>query len=159
MALGKRRKAAKPFIPPKLQITSMMDMFTIILIFLLFSFSNNPEQMDLDSEMSLPQSTSKLDYKDSIRLVLSKNELKLDGNVVATLENDSIVGLETLYDELKKYRDIADELKKNENEEDRKEHILFLCDKEHSFKVVNAIVKTAGRAGYPNFQFAVVEKD
>jgi biopolymer transport protein ExbD len=137
----------------------MMDMFTIILIFLLFSFSNNPEQMDLDSEMSLPHSTSKLDYKDSIRLVLSKNQLKLDGKVVATLEGDQVVGLETLYDELKKYRDVADELKKNETDENRKEHILFLCDKEHSFKVVNAIVKTAGRAGYPNFQFAVVEKD
>lgn len=159
MAFGSRRKAVKPFIPPKLQITSMMDMFTIILIFLLFSFSNNPEQMDLDSNMSLPQSTSKLDYKDSIRLVLSKNELKLDGKVVATLENDTVVGLENLYEELKKYREIADELKKNESEEDKKEHILFLCDKEHSFKVVNAIVKTAGRAGYPNFQFAVVEKD
>jgi biopolymer transport protein ExbD len=159
MALGRNRAAAKPFVPPKLQITSMMDMFTIILIFLLFSFSNNPEQMDLDGEMSLPQSTSKLDYKDSIRLVLTRSELKLDGKVVATLENDTVVGLDNLYEELKKYRDVADELKKDENEEERKEHILFLCDKQHSFKVVNAIVKTAGRAGYPNFQFAVVEKD
>lgn len=137
----------------------MMDMFTIILIFLLFSFSNNPEQMDLEKDITLPQSSSKLDYKDSIRLVLTKNELKLDGKVVATLENEKVEGLETLYEELKKYRDIADELKKNDADEEKAQHILFLCDKEHSFTVVNAIVKTAGRAGYPNFQFAVVEMD
>lgn len=160
MALGRQRRSGnKPFIPPKLQITSMMDMFTIILIFLLFSFSNNPEQMDLEKDIALPQSSSKLDYKDSIRLVLTKNELKLDGKVVATLDNEKVEGLENLYEELKKYREVADELKKDEADEEKKQHILFLCDKEHSFAVVNAIVKTAGRAGYPNFQFAVVEKD
>jgi biopolymer transport protein ExbD len=156
MALG--RRGPNPFNPPKLQLTSMMDMFTIILIFLLFSFSNNPEQMSLDGEMSLPESTSKLDYKDSIRLVLTKNELKLDGNVVATIENETVVGLDKLYEALKNYRNVADELKKDVKIGERKEHILFLCDKEHSFKVVNSIVKTAGRAGYPNFQFGVVEK-
>lgn len=156
MALG--RSGKKPFSPPKLQLTSMMDMFTIILIFLLFSFSNNPEQMSLDGQMSLPESTSKLDYKDSIRLVLTKNELKLDGKVVATIENDKVVGLDKLYEALKNYRDVADALKQNVKIEERKEHILFLCDKEHSFKVVNSIVKTAGQAGYPNFQFGVVEK-
>ena len=48
MALGKRRKGAGQFVPPKLQITSMMDMFTIILIFLLFSFSDKPETITLD---------------------------------------------------------------------------------------------------------------
>lgn len=137
----------------------MMDMFTIILIFLLFSFSNNPEQMSLDGDMKLPQSTSKLDYKDSIRLVLTRNELKLDGNVIATVKGENVEGLDKLYDALKNYRDVADTLKKDVNIAERKEHILFLCDKEHSFKVVNAIVKTAGRAGYPNFQFGVVETE
>lgn len=157
MALGRRN--TKPFVPPKLQLTSMMDMFTIILIFLLFSFSNNPEQMGVEQGLSLPESTSKLDYKDSIRLVLTKNELKLDGKVVGTIENDNVIGLDKLYNALKTYRDIADNLKKDVNIDERKEHILFLCDKEHSFKVVNSIVKTAGRAGYPNFQFGVMEKE
>jgi len=157
MALGRNNK--KPFNPPKLQLTSMMDMFTIILIFLLFSFSNNPEQMSLDGQMKLPESTSKLDYKDSIRLVLTKDELKLDGNVVATIKGEEVVGLDNLYDALKNYRDVSDSLKQGVKIGERKEHILFLCDKNHSFKVVNSIVKTAGRAGYPNFQFGVVEKN
>ncbi|MFA6012994.1 MAG: biopolymer transporter ExbD [Desulfobacteraceae bacterium] len=155
MALGRSNK--KPFNPPKLQLTSMMDMFTIILIFLLFSFSNNPEQMSLDGQMKLPESTSKLDYKDSIRLVLTKDELKLDGKVVATIKGDEVIGLDKLYDALKNYRDVADSLKQDVKIVERKEHILFLCDKDHSFKVVNTIIKTAGKAGYPNFQFGVVE--
>jgi biopolymer transport protein ExbD len=159
MAFGKSKRHKKPFVPPKLQITSMMDMFTIILIFLLFSYSNKPETMDMDKEMTLPPSSAKMDYKDSIRLVLNKDKLKLDGEVIATLENGKIVGLDALYEKLVNYRKVADELKKDDDSEDKKEHILFMCDKTHSFRVINTIVKTAGRAGYPNFQFAVVEKD
>ncbi len=157
MAIG--RKARAEFVPPKLQITSMMDMFTIILIFLLTSYSNNPEQLDMDKQIKLPGSISKLDYKDSIRMVLTKDTLKLDGTVIAELDNGKIVGIEELYEKLKHYREQADLLKKDENPEERKEHILFMCDKEHSFRVINKVMKTAGRAGYPNFQFAVVETE
>lgn len=157
MALGKRQK--KPFIVPKLQITSMMDMFTIILIFLLFSFSNNPETLDLDQEVFLPESSSKLDYKDSIRMVLTKTDLKLDGEVISTVKEGVLEDSTILYEKLKNYRETADKLRDALPDEEKKEHILFMCDKTHSFKTINSIVKTAGRAGYPNFQFAVVEKE
>ncbi len=157
MAIGKRKKQS--FIVPKLQITSMMDMFTIILIFLLFSFSNNPETLDLDQEVFLPESSSKLDYKDSIRLVLTKSDLKLEGEVVGVVKDGVLDNLNVLYEKLKNFREVADKLKETVPEEERKEHILFMCDKNHSFKMINSIVKTAGRAGYPNFQFAVVEKE
>ena len=156
MALQKRPK--KQFIPPALQITAMMDMFTIILIFLLFSFSNNPEILDLDKKISLPESTSKLHYKDSIRLILTNDELKLDGEVVSILKDGKIEKLDVLYNKLSAFRETADRLKETELDMQRREHILFMCDKTHSFRTINAIVKTAGRAGYPNFQFAVVEK-
>ena len=66
MAFGKLNKNAGSFVPPKLQITSMMDMFTIILIFLLFSFSDKPEVTGLDKNMQLPASTAKMDHKASL---------------------------------------------------------------------------------------------
>jgi len=65
MALGKIRKHNGSFVPPKLQITSMMDMFTIILIFLLFSFSSKPEVTGLDKHMELPASTAKMDHTEN----------------------------------------------------------------------------------------------
>lgn len=52
MALAKHKK--KQFVPPTLQITAMMDMFTIILIFLLFSFSNNPESLTWIRKLPFP---------------------------------------------------------------------------------------------------------
>ena len=54
MALGNMRPLAKKFVPPKLMITSMMDMFTIILIFLLFQFSEKPEMIQMQKDIELP---------------------------------------------------------------------------------------------------------
>jgi len=162
MAFGKSRRRTQRFIPPRLQITSMMDMFTIILIFLLFSFSDKPETIMLDKDLKLPVSNAKLDYNDNIKLVLSQNSLQLGDEVIARLENGNIVGLNRgklkdskLYKELKAYKKSE---KENDSESSKNESILFLCDRRLSFKTVNSIVKTAGMAGYPNFQFGVLKK-
>ena len=162
MALGKTRRHSKPFVPPKLQITSMMDMFTIILIFLLFSFSSKPVTIDLDKNIKLPESVAELDHKESIKLVLSLTSLTLEDEIIANIKDGKIVGLDplklkesNLYKKLKLYREQADE---SIQDEEAKKHIIFLCDKRLSFKTINSIVKAAAMAGYPNFQFAVLKK-
>ena len=163
MALGKMRKHSRQFVPPKLQITSMMDMFTIILIFLLFSFSSKPETFDLDKDVKLPESTAKLDHKENVTLVLSQTSLKLEDEIIATLKDGKVIGLNTdrlkestIYKKLKLCRERADKLTAEGKTEEN--NIMFLCDKRLSFKTINNIVKTAAMAGYPNFQFAVLKK-
>jgi len=162
MALGKRKRRSTRFVPPKLQITSMMDMFTIILIFLLFSFSDKPETITLDKDIELPTSTAKLDYNDNIKLILSQKNLKLGDEIIAHLKNGKIVGLDPdklkdsmLYEKLKSIHEKETAVK---DENSKKEPILFLCDSRLSFKTINSVVKTAGMAGYPNFQFGVLKK-
>lgn len=180
MALGDRRKHKQKFVVPKLQITSMMDMFTIILIFLLLSYSDNPEDIKLDKNLQLPESIAKQNYKDNIKLVLSPSAVLLEGKVIAKIENGKVVGLDpsnlkssSLYQELKAHREKSDREKAKEqsipqsdvtdngSEDDaaKDSHILFLCDKRLKFNTINSIIKTAGMAGYPNFQFAVLKKD
>lgn len=163
MALGKKKKNARQFVMPKLQITAMMDMFTIVLIFLLFSFSDKPETVNIDKELDLPQSTAKMDYNDTIKMVLSHENLKLNDTVVAELENGRITGLRPdrlkdsdLFRKLSFYREEMDREMENEK---KGNHILFFCDKRIPFKTINSIMKTAGMAGFPDFQFAVLRKE
>ena len=162
MALGEMRKHKKRFVPPTVQITSMMDMFTIIIIFLLFSFSSDPEKNPLDKDMRLPESTAKLDYRESAKLVLTRTSLKLGDKMLATIEDDKVVGLDpddlkasSLYSRLKMHRYESQMQKKEGSLESP---LLFLCDKRLSFKTINQVVKTAAMAGYPNFKFAVLNK-
>jgi biopolymer transport protein ExbD len=175
-------------------ITSLMDMFTIILIFLLFSFSDNPETIALDTNIDLPKSEAKLDHEKCIRLVFTRDSLKLEDEVIATVQEGQIIGLDPenlkaseLYKKLRKIYEAADTAdsptlsketveaqdftssadeassagggavgeKKNA---EKKKPLLFLCDKQHTFKSINQVIKTAGMAGFPNFQFAVLKK-
>jgi len=155
------KRSTRSFKPPKLNITSMMDMFTIILIFLLFSFSSEPELAGLDKDMQLPQSTSKADFQDTIKLVLSRSTLKMDDEVVAQIENNVIVGLDPenlkssgLYIRLSHRSEI---LNAGDTGPEGPRPILLLCDRRLPFKTINQITKTAALAGFPNFQFAVLE--
>ena len=161
MALGERKRKKAQFIPPKLMLTSMMDMFTIILIFLLFSFSSDPESMKNMRDIELPVSSTRVDYSDSIKIVLSSEDLKLNGEALATLEKENIVGMdpEHLKDSslFLKLKELYDEKGVGEEDVHKERHVLFMCDRHHSFKTINTVIKTAGLAGFPNFQFAVLE--
>ena len=162
MALGNIRQRAKKFAPPKLMITSMMDMFTIILIFLLFQFSEKPETIHMMEDIELPQSTAKMDHTETIQLVLSQNSLHINDDLIARVKKGRVIGLDpqnpkasALYQRLEKQ---FAQTAKTSDETKPKDHILLLCDKRHSFKTINDIVKTAALAGYPNFQFAVLKE-
>ncbi|MCU0576052.1 MAG: biopolymer transporter ExbD [Desulfobacterota bacterium] len=162
MALGRRKRRSREFIPPKLQMTSMMDMFTILLIFLLVSFSKDVVTMKIDGKIQLPKSNAQADYQDNVRLVVSENNLWLGSDVVAEVRNGKVIGLDpenlqgsVLYQRLKECKKKVD---RSKDEETDKNLVLFLCDKRLSFKTINSIIKTAGMAGFPNFQFGVLKQ-
>ena len=161
MALGNTRQRSNKFVPPKLMITSMMDMFTIILIFLLFQFSEKPESVQLLKDIELPKSTARMDHEENIRLVLTLNELHLGDEIIAQVKKGRIAGLDPKnLQESALFRRLHAQFAETALQADDaqpKNHILFLCDKRHSFKTINTIVKTAALAGYPNFQFGVLK--
>ena len=163
MALSKLKRRKRSSRPPALMLTSMMDMFTIILIFLLCSFSEHPETLKLDKNLELPRSSSESEYSKTIKVILSKKELRLNDEVMATVSGSAIQGLtgvadpktSSFFQRLQTYYQARTE---GGAEKNREAHLLLLCDKSHSFKTINTVIKTAGMAGYPNFQFAVLQE-
>lgn len=141
----------------------MMDMFTILLIFLLISFSNEVVRMKIDGNIQLPKSTARLDYKNNVRLVVAQNSLWVGDEEVAKIKDGAVLGLDpenlqgsTLYRKLSLCRQKAEKTREDGLVQDNV--ILFICDKRLSFKTINSIIKTAGIAGFPNFQFGVLEQ-
>lgn len=160
------------FVPPKLQITAMMDMFTIIVFFLLFSYSEKPNEIDLDKDIHLPESVAQIDHRNAVKLILTQSYLKVDDQAIARISDNRIMEFDPenpeksdLYLKLKAHRaqkmaEQAQALAAGEvvdPEQDSELHLLFFCDRELPFKTINQVVKTAAMAGYPNFQLAVLE--
>ncbi len=164
MALRRHSRPRQKFVPPKLMLTSMMDMFTIILIFLLFSFSDSPETIKLGKDLELPRSNTEASYNQAIKIVLSKTDLRVEDEVMAEVRNHKLVGYSSSDEELRssalfqRLKASREKFVPGEGGAPQVPHVLFLCDKSHSFKTVNQVIKTAGMAGYPNFQFAVLEE-
>lgn len=166
MSLGNAFRNRDNFIPPRLQITAMMDMFTIIVFFLLFSYSDRPDEIDLESNIDLPVSSTERNYENTIKVFLSPQAITIEGEQVAAINNGRIQGFNeknplesNLYKTLERLRQEKTTANPETEEEQAstadKPQVLFFCDKAVPFKLMNTVMKTIGMVGYPNMQLAV----
>lgn len=81
-SLTRRSRSSKP---PSLVITPLLDMFTIILIFLIVSFSAEDYDFKLDESVALPTSSSRTTFKPSISVAISMTGVLVEGQQVVAL--------------------------------------------------------------------------
>lgn len=145
-----------------LNITSLMDVMTILLIFLLYHFSTQDQNIRLQKEIELPRSTSEKPFKWAINVTLGLNRLLVEDEFVCLVKDGRFVGggsdpekILPLYNRLVALKDLE---KYRQVDRDASEPVvIFHADKRLKFETVNAVMKTAAMAGYPNFRFAVLK--
>ncbi len=153
----------------KIQITSMVDMFVILLVFLLKSYSTSPVQLTAGKDMTLPASTSLKDPTDVLKLQVSKNAIWVEDKKIVELK-DGILDVKdidqndtqfirTLYTELdgmaNKSRNIAS--KNEEMEFDGK--VIMQADRSLPYELLKKVMYTSMMAGYSDVKIAVLSKD
>ncbi len=153
----------------KIQITSMVDMFVILLVFLLKSYSTSPVTINPSADLTLPASTSTKDPIDALKLVVSKTGIFVDDKKVVEISHGNIQNkdidatdtnfIRALYEALDaqatKSKDIA---KQNETVEfDGK--VVMQADQDLSYTVLRKIMYTSMLAGYSDVKIAVMTKD
>ncbi len=153
----------------KIQVTSMVDMFVILLVFLLKSYSTSPVNITPSDKLQLAVSTSTKDPVDVLKLVVSKvgifvedkkivdfNQGALDVKDVDAADTQFI---RTLYNELdeqaKKARKIASV--NEEIEFDGK--VIMQADRSLPYELLRKVMYTSMMAGYSDVKIAVVTKD
>jgi biopolymer transport protein ExbD len=70
-----------------LNVTSMTDMFTIMLVFLLQTYTTSEIQVLPEKGQSLPVSSSETNATQSLQVSLTKEELKVEDRVIASLKD------------------------------------------------------------------------
>src|SRR4051812_39028335 len=88
-----------------LTLTSMVDMFSLLVIFLLQTFSASPELLIVTKGISLPIATTGLEIKDAPLLSLSKAGVFLDQKRMGSI-SDMLKNPEPLMDKLSDLRDL-----------------------------------------------------
>jgi biopolymer transport protein ExbD len=87
---ARRRARARAEEVSELNITAMMDMMTIILVFLLKSWSASSLSVNLSDQLRIPQSTAQVQPQDEINVTISLGEVAVNDRAVVRAERGVI---------------------------------------------------------------------
>jgi len=147
---------------PKVQLTSLVDIMTILLVFLLKSFSSEGEIVTMSAGLSLPESSAQKKPEVALKLSVSNDNVMLEGMKVLSLKDmmktdDVLVPeLEAVLAERRKKTEF---IAKNSSNVAFKGDVLIEADKKIPYKVLQKIMYTCGQTGYSNFSLLVLKKE
>jgi biopolymer transport protein ExbD len=154
------RRSRKYGEPAGLSLTSMMDVMTIILVFLIKQVDTEGQLVTTAENLVLPNSTStKVPKEVSLGLVVDQSWVLVDGQrVVETKivrEQDSLL-VEALDVVLIEKRDIekAAMIARGESDEGGG-NIIVQLDKNTDYDIMYKVMATCGKSGFTNVAFAV----
>src|SRR5512137_2273493 len=87
---AKRKARAAEGEVSELNITAMMDMMTIILVFLLKSYQASTINVTMTADLTVPQSSTQLQPQDNIGLSVSMKEILIGERRVVEIQNGII---------------------------------------------------------------------
>jgi biopolymer transport protein ExbD len=148
----------------KLNITSMMDMFTIILVFLIKNFSTEGAIVTPANNLTLPKSSVERHAKEALSVKVSRSTITvenlsvIDKNEFSTLLNQKEFMIEPLRRMLSKYAEEGRKMAQISGKEFSGE-ITIQGDVEIPYNVLTRVMYTCGQAGYPNMNLFVYRQD
>jgi len=80
--LSKRLRRQRPMQPPKLNLTAMVDVFVVLLIFLLKSYSAEGNILTTDKGLELPVSTSNLPPQVTLTVTVTQEAIYVEDKKV-----------------------------------------------------------------------------
>jgi biopolymer transport protein ExbD len=157
-----RKNRGGPLKPTRLQTTSLIDIMTIILVFLLKSFSSEGEIVTLSKGLRPPESTAKKKPEVALRLSLTQNDLLFEGTRIATIDTvyqtDDLI-IPSLLILLNNRRKMTERIAENSAQVEFKGDVLIEADRKVRFKMLQKIMYTCGQIGFSNFSLLVLKKE
>jgi len=142
----------------KMNLTSLMDVFTILVFFLLVN-SGSVEVMEAPKEVQLPESKVESKPRETVVIFVSPEEVLVQGKLVAFVEdivNDRENAVEPIMARLAQLKESvigASTAAVAESHE-----VTILADKSVPFTVIKTIMSTCTSEGYENVSLAVIQK-
>jgi len=156
----KRRKSIKTL---RLKLTSLIDMFTILLVFLLKSFSAEGDIMTVTKDLQLPTSTSQQPPEVASIIAVTSEWILLDGERTATirtaLRNTRSMVIDSLKAALNMKKSLANHVEQLDSNMGFSGKICIQADKEIPYQIIKKIMITCGQTGYNDMLLAVMQQE
>ncbi len=132
-----KKTSLKKLLSSSLTLTSLVDCFTILVVYLLVATSFGSEDLSMPKNMILPSAAHSTPLASSVVILVEKGVYKI---------NNEIVKLENLSDRLQEMRGSLDA-------------VVIQADKNSDYFSLNPVVLSSLRAGYKKIKFAVLQED
>jgi biopolymer transport protein ExbD len=158
---GKLGHGGRRAVYEALNLVAYIDMMTMLVIFLLMSFSATGEIVFVQKNLVLPDALNWSELDRAPVVSITKDVVTLDGRQVATgddLNADPATGDSKLTELHENLVTLKNNYKLLHPNEDFMGSVVLQCDKQVEFKALKKVMYTAALAGYANVNFAVQPK-
>jgi biopolymer transport protein ExbD len=151
-----------------ISINSLLDILSVILVFLMKSYSTTTVQIKPSKELQVPFSWSANIVEESTSITVTLKHILMDDKPVITLEDGKIAEQDLssgglLIDKLfEKLQDDVAHQKKIEQRNAKakfKGVVTIICDRYVPFPLLAQVMYTAGQAEYGQFKFALIRAE
>lgn len=137
------------------QLTSLIDVMTILLVFLIKSFSVEGNLITPSHDLELPVSTSQKPLKPMFSLEITKSSVISEGEILAEIDqfknSDSLL-IPFLHDWMLLQKAKIGDAK-------GAQEVLIQSDRNVEFNVVKRVMYTCSKAGFSDFSVLVLEEE
>jgi biopolymer transport protein ExbD len=145
-----------------LNLTAMMDMMTILLVFLVKSYTTDPERISSSDKLMPPRSSATEQLKPAVTIMVSTDGIMVEDKLIKkmdtlTVEQVNAARIPELEDALGTR---VDELKRLEQMGGQPfdGSLLVVADKNTPYNILTAVLYTAGQAQFTNYRLLVQKK-
>lgn len=161
------RKLAEPETIKDLNITPMMDMMTIILVFLLKTFTSTTSIVSQDQNMALAPSDTPMNARQAVPITITKRVVLMEGEAVAPITNGRIdPALKRDGENGYFITPLVELLQKVANRERRvaemtgqpfESELMIIADRTTPYRLLTEVLYSCGQAGYANYRLLVLK--
>ena len=139
-----------------LNLVSLMDIFTILVFFLLVS-SSNVQQLPNSKDISLPTSVAEKAPKETLVIAVTKDSIIVQGTKVSNLQ-DVITSNEDLIPALEKELKFQSSKSSVAIRSAKARSVTIMGDESIPYQLLRKILATCRQSNYTNIAFAAVQK-
>jgi len=161
------RKLSEPDVVKDLNITPMMDMMTIILVFLLKTFSSTTSTITFDQNLQVPKSFTQLKPKEAVTVTVTKKIVLVEGDAIAPINNGKVDPAVKRDGENGYYiTPLVDILEKHARKEKKvaeltgqkfEAQLMLVADQTTPYRLLTEVLYSCGQAGYGNYRLLVLK--
>jgi biopolymer transport protein ExbD len=160
MAKRRRKAKRKGAMPTPLRLTSMMDILTVLLLFLLKSFVIEGEVITPVPGVDLPESSSETKPRGSVVVAIFDDAVMLDGQMVARVGDAADKGgllIPLLAERLDATRAQELDIARRRGEDaDYTPRIAIQGDRDIPFEILERVMYTCNQSGFGDISLAVI---